>query len=277
MADEKIGSLYVELQAKPDKLKKQLKKSERQSKKAGVKAGGMFSTGFQSAMNFIGIAGLFAGLAMAIRKSVKSIMDLDKGLRNVNTIIRVSEKELKGYGDAIKNLRSETGKSTEELTDGFYQLVSAGVAAGDSMQFLSVASKAAIAGLTDTKTSVDGLTTVINAWGLESKDVTKVADTLFKTVELGKTTFEEIAASISMVAPLAAAVGVSFEEVSGAVAHLTAQGTPTSVAMTQVASAINGIKVLFLSKIKSATTISNKNIEIVISGCIRLRDEYRFS
>jgi len=245
MSKEKIGSLYVEVETETTKLKNGLKKTESSSKLAGKKAGKSFGTGFSSSLGsmlkFGGITAMFAVIAVAIRKASKTILDLDKGLRNVNTIIRVTDKELKGFGKTIMSIRSTTGKTTEELTDGFYQLVSAGVAAADSMEFLGVAAKAGIAGLTDTKTSVDGLTTVINAWGMSSEDAGEVADKMFKTVELGKTTFGEIAASISMVAPLAAAVGVSFDEVSGAVAQLTSQGTPTSVAMTQIASAINGL------------------------------------
>lgn len=46
--------------------------------------------------------------------------------------------------------------------------------------------------------------------------------------------------SIAQVAPIAAAYGISIDQVLGAVASLTKQGTPTSQAMTQIRAAIQG-------------------------------------
>jgi TP901 family phage tail tape measure protein len=202
------------------------------------KTGGFFSSTFAKIATG---AAAFMMVRQFVMNAVESFKNLDTGMRNVNTIIKVGKDELNAYKSQILNLRRETGQTTKELTDGFYELVSAGVKAGDSMKFLGVATKTAVAGLTTTDTAVDGLTTVINAWGLSSDDAGKIADIMFKSVEIGKTTFEEIASSISMVAPLASAVGVSFEEVAGAIANMTAQGTPTSVAMTQIAAAITGL------------------------------------
>jgi TP901 family phage tail tape measure protein len=238
----KLETLIIELRADNKKLKQDLNKvrgaTNKQAKKMGSEFGKMFNTGLGSFA--IGAGAIFA-LTSAVRKGIRALKDLDTGMRNVNTIIKVGEKQLKSYTKEVRKLSTQTGATTKELTDGFYQLVSAGVAAGDSIKFLGVASKAAIAGLSDTKTAIDGMTTIMNSWQMSAEDANDIFDTLFKTVELGKTTFGEIAASISMVAPLAAAVGVSFKEVSASVAHLTAQGTPTTVAMTQIASAINGM------------------------------------
>ncbi len=57
---------------------------------------------------------------------------------------------------------------------------------------------------------------------------------MFTAVRLGKTTFEELSSSLFNVVPIAAAVGVGFEEVTAALSAMTAQGTPTTVATTQL-------------------------------------------
>ena len=48
------------------------------------------------------------------------------------------------------------------------------------------------------------------------------------------TTFAEISGSVSQVAPLAASMGVKFEDIAASLSTLTSQGTPTSEAMTQL-------------------------------------------
>ena len=64
---------------------------------------------------------------------------------------------------------------------------------------------------------------------------------MFTTVKLGKTNFEELSGALFNVAPIAAASGVSMKEVAAATAALTAQGVPTSVATTQIRSAIQSL------------------------------------
>src|SRR5207302_1808515 len=49
-----------------------------------------------------------------------------------------------------------------------------------------------------------------------------------------KTTFNELSTSLFNVTPVAASLGVSFGDVTAALAAMTAQGVPTSVATTQL-------------------------------------------
>uniref|UniRef100_A0A6M3XT21 Putative tail protein n=1 Tax=viral metagenome TaxID=1070528 RepID=A0A6M3XT21_9ZZZZ len=174
----------------------------------------------------------------AISTGLNKYIEFEAGLKNVNTILNLSNEELKQYGNRLLDLSKKVGISGKDLTDAFYQAASAGVSAGDSIQFLEVAAKAANAGLSSTETAVDGLTTVINAFHLQTSEAGEVADVMFQTVKLGKTTFEELAGSLSDVAPIAAASNVEFKEVSAAIASLTKQGVPTSQAITQIKASI---------------------------------------
>jgi hypothetical protein len=62
---------------------------------------------------------------------------------------------------------------------------------------------------------------------------------MFTAVKLGKTDFNQLSGSLFQVAPIAASLGVDFEYVTAALATLTAQGTPTSVAATQMKAAMS--------------------------------------
>lgn len=238
----KVGEAYIEVKADMKTLAKDFRKMKTTTEKQVSRMTNNIKKRFSGLNSFlssqmVGIGGAFLGF-QGVLKGFRKFTEFDQGLRNINTILNVSTKELNKLGKGLQDVQREVGVGGKDITDALYQAASAGVAAGDSIEFVRVAAKAANAGLSDTKTSVDGLTTVINAWGMKSKDATKVADVMFKTVKLGKTTFGEIAGSISLVASLAAASGISFEEVSASLATLTKQGVPTSVAMTQIRSVI---------------------------------------
>lgn len=177
---------------------------------------------------------------------VKAAIDVDKGLREVNTLFgltgKAADDSFKALKGGVADLSSEIGVAQDVLVGGLYQAISAGVPRENAFTFLQVAAKAAIAGVTDTTTAIDGITTVINAFGLNASDAARVADSMFTAVKGGKTTFGELSAALFNVAPAAAAAGVKMEEVNAAIATLTASGVPTSVATTQIRAALTGLQ-----------------------------------
>jgi TP901 family phage tail tape measure protein len=186
------------------------------------------------------IIGLGA-LALGANKSVTEANDLALGLREVVTLTGdtgdVANATFTEFQGLVAGLSKEFGIAQNILTGGLYQALSAGVPKENALAFMQVASQAAIAGVTDVETAVDGLTTVVNAFGLETSQTQDVADSMFAAVKGGKTTFEELSASLFNVAPMAAAAQVSFSEVNAAIATLTAAGVPTAEATTQIRSA----------------------------------------
>ena len=74
--------------------------------------------------------------------------------------------------------------------------------------------------------------TFLNALGLEAGDTNKVADQLFTTVRLGKTTMTELSASLGQVLPFARSAGLGLDGVGAAMATLTASGISTAQATT---------------------------------------------
>jgi len=99
---------------------------------------------------------------------------------------------------------------------------------------MQTAAKASIGGVTSLETAVDGITSVVNAYGEDVIGAQKASDLMFTTVRLGKTDFDQLSRSLFQVVPTAASLGLEFGNVTAALASLTAQGTPTSVATTQL-------------------------------------------
>lgn len=205
------------------------------------KVGGSLRT----AAKVAGGALLAGGLVRSIAQQVGAAGALQQNLReSVGLLGQVGPAADRTFGQfqtQVAALSREVGIAQQEISGGLYEALGAGVPKGNAVEFLRVASKASIAGVTELGTTVDGLTTIINAYGLKASDAQKVSDSLFQTVNAGKLTFAELSQSVFNVAPVAAAAGVGLETVGAALATLTAGGVPASVATTQLRYAIQSL------------------------------------
>jgi len=180
-------------------------------------------------------------MASGMVKAAKSAINFEDEMSKVATLLPDSAEKVRELGDELLRLSTEVGKPVGELAQGLYQVISAGVDAGEAIDVLRVASKAAEAGLSDIYTSVDGLTSVLNAYGASSRDAQRYADAFFAAIKMGKTTMQELAASVGRVAPLAAQLKIPFEDVAAALAVLTQSGASTAEAVTQLASLLEAV------------------------------------
>jgi len=243
-----MSRLYFEGIYDDSKLKSGLRRSNQEvsnwaknAAHSGDTVEQMFKRVGQTASMFIGpITALSA--AYKFVKLGKEALDFENAygmaMREVQTISKAVQNDIEGISDRIVNLAANGPDDAIKLSKAFYQIVSAGYDGEAGLKLLEVSSKAATAGITDTTIAADGLTTVLNAWGISADNAGKVSDVMFKTVERGKTTFGELAQSIAQVAPLAAANKIGFEQIFAALQTITKQGTPTAQAMTQIRSSI---------------------------------------
>lgn len=161
--------------------------------------------------------------------------EFDLELKQIATIANLTTGQLEELRVGIAKVAVEQGTLPTEAAQGFYLAVSSGVEASTKgLEFFSEANKLAVATLATSKQAVDVLTSAINAYGFEVTEAARLSDVLFKTVEKGKALLPELAASLGQVFPIAAQLGVSFEEVAAAVATLTQSGRSVSEATTEV-------------------------------------------
>lgn len=175
--------------------------------------------GIQAAM------GALQSLKQYINESTQSFYAFEKSMAEAATMLDTMEKDLiPGMSEEITGLSIAFGQSAIDLSRGLYQALSAGVDAGKAMKFMKSATELASAGLASVETTVDALTTVLNAYGMSVENVNYVSDIMMKTVELGKLRLEDLAGTLGYVAPVAAQAGVAFTEITAAMATLTKQG-----------------------------------------------------
>ncbi len=174
-------------------------------------------------------AAAIVGLGVA---AIKMGSDFETAFAEVTTLFDAPKAQIDSLRSGVLDLSSAMGLNAVETTEALYQAISAGVEPAKALAFIEQNAKLAIGGVSDLSTAVDLTTTVINAFGLSLEDTGRVSDVLFTGVRLGKTTIDELGASISQVAPIAGAMGVSIEEVTAGLALMTSQGIKTAEAST---------------------------------------------
>ena len=85
------------------------------------------------------------------------------------------------------------------------------------------------------------LTGVLNAYGASTSQAADFTDDLYTAVLNGKTTVPELAQSLGNIVGITANVGVGFDELSAAIAALTASSVKTPEAITGIKAAISNI------------------------------------
>lgn len=171
------------------------------------------------------------GLAGAFILAMKKAAEAERAFANLAGLFRESVPDLHGYKDAIDELSLSMGIGAVEMTDAFYQSVSAGFRTlDDAKSVVQAASLAAIGGSVELPTAVEAVTRILTAYRMEAKESMRVSDMLFQTVNYGMTTFEELAPRIGMVAGIAASAKIPIEEMLAAFAVLTQTMKPERAA-----------------------------------------------
>ena len=178
-----------------------------------------------------------------IKSTADAAMSFETAMAQVKTIAgdtSVSYKgNMKDMSKAILQLSKDTGVSAEEIAGATYNAISAGVDVSKSVEFVATANALATGGFTDMTTSVDVLTTTLNAYGDKAGTAESISDKLITTQNLGKTTVNELASSMGKVIPTASAYGVSIDNLCSSYVALTKGGIDTAEATTYMKSMFN--------------------------------------
>lgn len=174
--------------------------------------------------------------------SLKASIDFNKAMANIATLIPDNAERVQELKKGIQDLSIATGKSTGDLADGMYQVISAFGDSADSLKILEINARAGTAGVATTLDAINLTSAVTKNYGDTSAAASqKAADLAFKTVELGQTTFPELANAIGRVAPLTAQLGLSQEDLFTGFAALTGVTGDAARVSTQLSAVLNGM------------------------------------
>lgn len=236
-----IGDLGIALKADVDDYHKAVRSSRDAT---GLLTGSI--RGLSAAMRNMGVvvtaASAVAGAGMfALSRRAERV---NSAFREVDTITNSLASSQEKYGEIVSDLNTEFGLQENQVgvIRGLYQSLSAGIEDTEDSQreFLTTAGQLATVGLVDLETSVDVLSTVLNTYNMETDEAERVSESLFRTVQLGKVTLDELAPVMGRIAALGSNMGVEIEELGAAMAQLTRNGFESRIAATGLRAVLRG-------------------------------------
>lgn len=204
--------------------------------------GGDVARGFAQGLG-VGVPLAAAAATAAVVKfgvdAAKSFGEYEREIREVVSVTGKSGEAanaiFRDMSAQVSDLAVRMGVDAHDAASALYEIMSSGINDPvDAMKVLRQAAISAVGGVTDLHTAADAITSALNAYGLSADHATKVSDILFAGVRDGRVTWDELGRSLGLVLPTAHLVGVSMEEVTGALAAMTNQGVPTQTAMVQL-------------------------------------------
>jgi len=171
--------------------------------------------------------------------SVVAFASMEKGLVNVKTLLDKSDLD-KFSQDLLKMQHSavQAGFSILDVNKALFDNVSASGMSTSTISAFKEGQILAKAGVTDLGIAIDGITSLVNAYGKESTSAKFAANALFSAQKAGKTTVADLASNIGNVASNAKIAGISLEETLATISALTTSGISTSTAVTGLKGAI---------------------------------------
>ncbi|MGL5716812.1 MAG: phage tail tape measure protein, partial [Paraclostridium sp.] len=177
-------------------------------------------------------------LVSTLRSAVSEFTLLDKNIAKVNTLLDQQVLSSTNLRMELLRVSSATGIYASELANASYEALSAGVETQNLTGFIEEMTVLSQGGFTSVTQAVNVTTSIMNAYGKEVYAANEISDKLVKTQALGKTTVDELSRSLYNVVPSATAMNVGLDDVLASIAVLTASGTPTASATTQIRQAL---------------------------------------
>lgn len=189
--------------------------------------------------------------------AIKFSTDLNAGLGNIQSL-GIAEERVLDLKTGFQDLAIETGKSVDDIVGGGYEVISTWGDTAETLNYVEINARAAAAGLSTTQEAIALTSAVTKGYGDTSVEATqKAADLAFQTVNLGQTTFPELAASMGKVVPIAAALGVTQEELFGQMATLTGVTGNAAEVTTQ-------LRALYTSILKPTTDMGQAIQQVAV-------------
>ena len=183
--------------------------------------------------------------------AAKMASDFEFSMTQIETLVGRSAKEVDTLKGAVLGLSGETGRAPKELADAMFFITSAGLDASSATAALEASAKAAAVGLGDTVVVADAVTNAMNGYGMSAEGAAFATDVLAKTVEQGKASAADLAPQFGRLIPMAAELGISFDQVGGGLAFLTRASGDAAMSATQ----LGGVMKSFLKPSQQAKKV----------------------
>ena len=217
------------------------------------------------AMGMMGATAILMGFIRGIRSSIKTFIDFETTFSNVLTLLDKAQK--KEFGGLLKegaaDLIGQFGFQIQDLNKALFDAISAGIPAGDAINYMRQASVLAVGGASDLTSVILGSTKIMNAYNLTTAETNRIMNALFTAQKFGQTTVQELAQSIGVVTSAGQQARIPYQELLAVFAVLTKRLKNTD----ETATAMNATLSALMKPGREAEELFNKlGIQVGITG-----------
>ncbi len=234
-------AVFIDLKARTGQYQRAMKKAENAT--TGVKKSlGSIFTGAAK----LGVVGAAVGVAAigaaAIKVGIEAAQAFSKFEQTMSRIVGlvgIAKDVVDGFSDSIKEISVATARGPQELAEALFFITSAGLEGQEALDALEASARAAAAGLGDTATIADVVTSAVNAYGPAMGGAAVATDVLVATVREGKAEAASLSSAMGRVIPIASQMGISFDQVGAAIAAMTRVGLDANESSTALKGIMN--------------------------------------
>jgi TP901 family phage tail tape measure protein len=215
------GTIYQSVRIRLDKLQADLNsvnaKLNNFSTQSKKRASG-FQGAWQAAFTAIGFAGVqaFQALIRAGRNAIGVFSGFQQSMTNTASVTGAVGEELRVLGDAAKTAGETTRFTARQAADALYFLGSAGFSARQSVDALNGVLQLAGATQSDLATTAESVASIISQYSLEASEAGRVSNVFAAAIGNSQATMDKLTNAFRQVGPVAAGLGISLEQTTGA-------------------------------------------------------------
>jgi len=266
-----LFKIFGTIELKDDKFITKIDEAEKKGKKFGDTLGDMGKKVSEFGQKAGQIGGeltkkLSLPLIAVGTAGTKMALDVETGIKKITTL---ADKEIlpeSKIRKEVKAISDATGIAQTEIAEAIYGALSAGVESGKVLEFVRSGVDLTRAGFTSMETAIDATTTVLNAYGDDAFDVSKIHDIFVQTQDKGKISVDELGSSIGRVIPTASSLGINIDQLGASYAILTAKGQNAQLATTN-------LNAMLAEMGKSGSVVDETLRELTGQGFAQLIDE----
>ena len=165
--------------------------------------------------------------------------DFGASMQKIVGLAGVAQKQVDAWSQDLLAMAPQVGRGPKELADALYFVSSAGIKGQAALDLVRDSAKAAAAGLGETKTIADAASSAMNAYASTGLTSSQAIGVLTAAVRNGKVEASSLAPVLGSVIPIAAEMGITFDQVGAAIAAQTRVGFDAASAATNLTGVMN--------------------------------------
>jgi TP901 family phage tail tape measure protein len=203
---------------------------------------GMLKSSGLVEMKWLAVGGAVGAVASGLVSCATKAANFESAMANIETVVGPGQDSfLAKMGDDLASLSQSMPFGQTELANTLYDIVSYGVPASDAMTVLKTSAETAVGGFAQVNETFGLFASIVKGYGLDWKDVSDIADKMFKVAASGATTIGQLSGAMGGTIPFARQLGIRLNEVYAVMATLPGVTGTTSEAANQLTSAMTAM------------------------------------